>query len=68
MMKAFRYNCFNCGYSTGWSEGKGISSRLRRLLQFGVDESDIQRLQLELLKDADVATLLLKQRKRKDTL
>ena len=25
-----------------------------------------QRLQLELLKDADVATLLLKQRKRKE--
>ena len=65
--EGFRYNCFNCGYSTGWSEGKGISSRLRRLLfQFGVDESDIQRLQLELLKDADVATLLLKQRKRKE--
>lgn len=65
--EGFRYNCFNCGYSTGWSEGKGISSRLKRLLfQFGIDESDIQRLQLELLKEADVATLLLKERKRKE--
>ena len=32
--------------------------------QFGVEESDIQRLQLELLKEQDVATLLLKQKKR----
>lgn len=61
----FRYNCFNCGYSTGWAEGKYFSSRLKRLMfQFGVDESDIQRLQLELLKEQDVATLLLKQKKR----
>ena len=30
--------------------------------QFGVEESDIQRLQLELLKEQDVATLLLKQK------
>ena len=32
--------------------------------QFGVEDSDIQRLQLELLKEQDVATLLLKQKKR----
>jgi len=32
--------------------------------QFGIEESDIQRLQLELLKEQDVATLLLKQKKR----
>ena len=61
----FRYNCFNCGYSTGWSEGKYFSSKLKRLMfQLGVDESDVQRLQLELLKEQDVTTLLLKQKKR----
>ncbi len=63
----FRYNCFNCGYTTGWSAGKGVSTRLKRLLfQFGIEESDIQRLQLELMKEADVATLLLKQKKRNE--
>ena len=36
--------------------------------QFGVEDSDIQRLQLELLKEQDVATLLLKQKKRDATL
>ena len=61
----FRYNCFNCNYTTGWAEGKYFSSRLKRLMkQFGIEESDIQRLQLELLKEQDVATLLLKQKKR----
>ena len=26
----FRYNCFNCNYTTGWAEGKYFSSRLKR--------------------------------------
>ena len=55
----FPHNCFNCGYKTGWSPCKRISGRLKRLLQnFGVDESEVQRLQLELLKEEDVATIL----------
>ena len=50
----FQYNCFNCGYKTGWSPGKRITGRLKRLFQqFGVDESEVQRLQLELLKEED---------------
>ena len=32
--------------------------------QFGIEDSDIQRLQLELLKEQDVATLLIKQKKK----
>lgn len=61
----FHYNCFNCGYTAGWSPGKSISSRLTKLLvRFGADESDIQRLKLELLKEEDVATLLIKRQKR----
>ena len=63
----FQYNCFNCGYKTGWSPGKRLSGRLKKLLtQFGVDESDVQRLQLELLKEEDVATILAKQAKRNE--
>jgi len=61
----FSYNCFNCGYKTGWSPGKGISNRVKRLLlRFGADESDVQRLQLELLREEDVATILLKKEAR----
>ena len=63
----FSYNCFNCGYKTGWSPGKRISNRLKRLLQnFGVDESEVQRLQLELLKEEDVATILARKAKRNE--
>lgn len=61
----FRYNCFNCGYTTGHESGKPITTRLKRLLyRFGVDESDVQRLQLALMQEEDVATMLLKKQKR----
>jgi hypothetical protein len=61
----FRYNCFNCGYTTGHELGKPITTRLKRLLyRFGVDESDVQRLQLALMQEEDVATMLLKKQKR----
>ena len=51
---AFQYNCFNCGYKTGWSEGKRIGGKLTSLLKtFGVDEADIQRVNLELLREED---------------
>lgn len=50
----FQYNCFNCGYKTGWSEGNRISKKLQDLLQtFGTDPADIQRLNLELLREQD---------------
>ena len=50
----FQYNCFNCGFKTGWSDGKRIGGRLIQLLKtFGVDEADIQRVNFELLKEAE---------------
>lgn len=56
----FRYNCFNCGYSTGWSEGKQLSGRLKRLYGvFGADSADIHRLQIELMRERDTAELLM---------
>jgi DNA primase len=61
----FQYNCFNCGYTTGWSPGKKLSFRLRKLLvQFGADESDVQRLQLELMREDEMAAILYKQTQR----
>ena len=54
----FQYNCFNCGYTTGWSPGKKLSFRLRKLMmQFGADESDVQRLQLELMREDELAAI-----------
>ena len=62
----FRYNCFNCGYSTGWSEGKQLSGRLKQLYSvFGADSADIHRLQIELMRERDTAELLM-QRKQMD--
>jgi len=59
----FQYNCFNCNYATGWSVDKRIDDRLRKLYKaFGADDSDIQRLQLQLLEDRDIDAILIKQR------
>ena len=63
----FQYNCFNCNFKTGWSPQSRISVRLKQLLTtLGADEADIQRIQLELLREQDVATLLIKTKKRKN--
>ena len=56
----FQYNCFNCGYKTGWSTGKQLSGRLKRLYSvLGADESDIHRLQIELMRERDTAELFI---------
>jgi len=63
-----QYNCFNCNFKTGWSPGSKITVKLRQLLTtFGADESEIQRIQLEMLREADVATLLIKREEKKRT-
>ena len=54
----FQYNCFNCGFKTGWSSGRQISGKLRSLLKtFGADESDIQRVNLELMREDELQSL-----------
>jgi len=50
----FQYNCFNCGFKTGWSNGRRIGGKLQELLTtFGTDPADIQRLNLELLREQE---------------
>lgn len=50
----FGYNCFNCNFKTGWSEGKIINDRLAKLLEkMGVEHIEIQRLNLLLKKQRD---------------
>lgn len=61
----FQYNCFNCGYKTGWSPGSKLNNRLKKLLvTFGADESDIQRMQLELMQEDQLSELLEKQKRK----
>lgn len=61
----FQYNCFNCGYKTGWSDGKQLSARLKKLYTvFGADDADIHRLQIELMRQRDTAELLIQQKKQ----
>jgi len=61
----FQYNCFNCGFTTGWSTGKTLSYRLKKLMMYlGAEESDIQRLQLELMQQDELAQVLIKRQNR----
>jgi hypothetical protein len=54
----FQYNCFNCGFKTGWSPGRKINGRLQELLvQFGADPAQIQRVNFELLKEQEEANI-----------
>ena len=51
---SFQYNCFNCGFKTGWSDNRRISGKLADLLKvFGTDESDIQRINFEILREQE---------------
>jgi hypothetical protein len=51
---SFQYNCFNCGFKTGWSDGRRIAGKLSDLLKvFGTDESDIQRINFEILREQE---------------
>jgi hypothetical protein len=58
----FQYNCFNCNFTAGWPTlDNKIDDRLKALYKaFGADSSDIQRLQLRLLEDRDIESILLK--------
>ena len=54
----FQYNCFNCGFKTGWSNGRRISGKLADLLkQLGTDESEIQRVNFEILREQEASDI-----------
>ena len=60
----FQYNCFNCGYTTGWSPGKQLGGRLKQLYStLGADASDIHRLQIELMRERDTSELFIQKTK-----
>ena len=64
--KSFNIIVLIAHFKTGWSPDSKVTVRLKQLLTtLGADENDINRIQLELLREQDVATLLLKTEKRK---
>ena len=49
------YHCFNCNYKAGWKPTDRFTDRFKKLLRYlGVPKSDIQRLQLETMREADL--------------
>ena len=54
--EAISYNCFNCGYKTGWQPGRPLSRKLRQFMDgLGTPESDIKRLVLTAIQLKETA-------------
>lgn len=48
------YNCFNCGYKTGWNPGPHLGKKYKELVErLGATQTDIHAVQIELLKHGD---------------
>lgn len=48
------YNCFNCGYSTGWSPAPFLGKKYREVAkQLGADDKSIHAIQMDLLKHSE---------------
>ena len=49
------YNCFNCGYTTGWEPNPTLGKKYKDLATIlGADQQDIHKVTIELLKyDSD---------------
>jgi len=51
---ATAYHCFNCGFKTKWRPGQTMGHKLKSLMkQIGVDEAEIQRINMRLLAEKD---------------
>ena len=56
---AVSYHCFNCNFKTSWTQGRTLSFKMRKLMrQLGFDESEILRLDIDLLNQADLEQLI----------
>lgn len=65
----FVYNCFNCGYKVVYKNGYSFTNRLERLMKgFGTQDSDIQRLKLDLMREGDISHLVSNTKKKKTLL
>lgn len=49
------FNCFNCGYKTGWAPGPSLGKKYKDLIsKLGVNNKIIHDVQIELLKHSDI--------------
>jgi len=49
------YNCFNCGFKTGYQPGRPLSFKYRKFLNWlGADVNEVQRLVVEALRIKDL--------------
>ena len=48
------YNCFNCGYTTGWEPNPTLGKKYKQLATtLGADQQDIHKVTIELMKFAE---------------
>lgn len=53
------YHCFNCGYTASFQQGRTVSFKARRLLSWlGLDDLEIERINLESLRHRNVQGIL----------
>ena len=56
---AFSYHCFNCRYTASFTPGRPLSFKARNLLKWmGVDQQDIEMLNLESLRHKSIHGLI----------
>lgn len=56
---SWSYHCFNCGYTCSFVQGRNLSFKARRFLQWlNVPNEEIERINLESLKHKSIAGLL----------
>ena len=49
------FNCFNCGYKTGWAPNPHLGGKFKELVTtLGVDQTELHKVQVELLKYAEI--------------
>jgi len=49
------YNCFNCGYTTGWVPGSGLGKKFKDLASIlGASQDQVHKVQIELLKHSEI--------------
>lgn len=59
------YNCFNCHYSTGYTVGKPLGIKYRRLLTWlGVSSAEINALKIQALRERELTEELLPQEEK----
>jgi hypothetical protein len=53
------YHCFNCKVATRWNKGQLLNAKQKMLLRgFGCTDHELQRLNIELMRDQETALLL----------